>query len=890
MAAGKQVDVLVNIGVNFVQSDQAMKKVQQGAQAALIPINKITKDTASYQKKSMMTMMRWGMMWSLIYGQIRLVMSAITGVISEMGQLDDTMGRVMTVTRTGGKDVTMVMTEMRDAVLKFAATSRQSITDVAKTLYFLGSAGLDMEQQLVGMQHVIDLTTGTVGQLDQAAKLVAGSFNVFGDSLEGVTTDAEKFKQIADTLAFVYSEQQVELDEIANAFKLVGSAAGLMDINYQDLVATLGFLNTGMLKGTRAGTSLMNAFVKIAQNADKLRTKFGIALDPTEPLNYVRVMTLLHEKVQDNVTEAQTLKQLNEVFGLRGARMVNNVLSRWDEYGISLDNARNKSKDFASLMAKQMNETLPGAITVFSNKLKSGVIDGLTAITDTLRETIVEVNQFIEENDTLIEQVKRIAKERGIELRTAEEIEKAYKSQIKPLDTVAGYFEKTKESGILIFSALKSILGVTSQVAEESKKNETSLFKATKHAAFALANEKERVKAAAMLGISVEELNGWLKEEEATQKAITGEINKQLDGTKEILELNTEQQRALTKMRGAALAAQKGEFGASAEVIATQKLLNFEKEIAGLSETEVEREAVLAEFARMRNASIEEIYNNTLLRTQLGSELMSYEKLRLEVLKASNEELVKTAKILKTGVHGMIMDIVDGTLDWQKAIADVGRKMVSMAAEQFVQKWFIEPIFDTAVSTFENAEYAFKTDVDMFNTAVNSFGTYLNTFNQESVFGGKGQASDFYSPLADSVKKGTQKGVEEAAKKQSKYKKIGDVGLGGWVGMGAAAYGAYQGGSPVGGAMSGAMMGAAFGPPGMIIGAAAGAILGALGSKDKKDQVSEQTKQITSKINITNRLLEVTNRNLSALKEEIRPYPLPESYYFSSEAARGWVR
>ena len=73
------------------------------------------------------------------------------------------------------------------------------------------------------------------------------------------------------------------------------------------------------------------------------------------------------------------------------------------------------------------------------------------------------------------------------------------------------------------------------------------------------------------------------------------------------------------------------------------------------------------------------------------------------------------------------------------------------------------------------------------------------------------------------------------------------------------------------------------------IGAAAGGLLGFLGKKDK-ETVQEQTKQITSQIKITNRKLDYVNRNLSALADKMEPYPLPESYYFSSDAARGWMR
>ncbi|MFH1328509.1 MAG: phage tail tape measure protein, partial [Candidatus Bathyarchaeota archaeon] len=233
------------------------KKEEESLKQSTAQLSKVTKginEVGKSHQKGFASLIKWGLGWSTVYGLIRLVKSAIFDVIKSYMQLDDTMARVSTVTRTTGIEHETIMNNMRRAVLMYTATSRAELTDVAKTMYYLGSAGLTVEQQMGGFKHIMDLTIGTVGKADEAAKLVAGAFNVFGRSIENVSTDAERFKKIADILAYTYRNQQVELSDVASAFTLVGSAAGLLDIDFSVLVGTIGFLNTGMLKGTRAGT------------------------------------------------------------------------------------------------------------------------------------------------------------------------------------------------------------------------------------------------------------------------------------------------------------------------------------------------------------------------------------------------------------------------------------------------------------------------------------------------------------------------------------------------------------------------------------------------------------------------------------------------------------
>lgn len=187
--------------------------------------------------------------WMIMRTALMGVIQGIQGMVKNLLELEKEMGRVAGVTRGNKKD----LNDLRDAVIDYSRTASRGFKEVASAMYALGSAGLDVTQQMVGFEHIMNLSIGTFGNTEQIAKLVAGAFNVFGKSMRGAHTDAQRFKQIADLLAYTYSTQQVELSEIANAMTYVASIGSLMNISFETLVGTIGVLNTGMLKGSKSG-------------------------------------------------------------------------------------------------------------------------------------------------------------------------------------------------------------------------------------------------------------------------------------------------------------------------------------------------------------------------------------------------------------------------------------------------------------------------------------------------------------------------------------------------------------------------------------------------------------------------------------------------------------
>jgi len=133
---------------------------------------------------------------------------------------------------------------------------------------------------------------------------------------------------------------------------------------------------------------------------------------------------------------------------------------------------------------------------------------------------------------------------------------------------------------------------------------------------------------------------------------------------------------------------------------------------------------------------------------------------------------------------------------------------------------------------------------------------------------------------------------------------LGGLGkmLGGKGGMGGGPLGAIMGGMSLAnmykmkgsgnimggltkGATSGMQVGSMFGPVGSVIGAIGGGIFGAFKagqSKTVTEAGQSFTNKVAPKIDVTNKQLEIVNRNLVAMRQELS-YIMQESYYFSAK-------
>ena len=313
--------------------------------------------------------------WMIIRTVFGTIQKLISDSLTTWVELSKEMSRVGST----GIEAANSMAYLKTVVLDMSTNSSRGFKEVASAMYQLGSAGLNVMETVQGLPHVMNLAIASFANTEQTAKLVAGAYNVFGTALKDTYTVSAKFKEISNILAYTYAKQQVELEDLSNAMSYVASAAGMMDIDFNTLVTTIGVLNTGMLKGSKAGVALMNSFIQIAAESSKL-SDLGVVFDPSKPLDFANVVDQLHDRYGDAALSLTNLKEIMTVFGQRGGRAMAQLIADYDRWKGAIDNAKASYKDFAADFAKVAEKSLPAAWEKMWNSMKASMISSLTGV------------------------------------------------------------------------------------------------------------------------------------------------------------------------------------------------------------------------------------------------------------------------------------------------------------------------------------------------------------------------------------------------------------------------------------------------------------------------------------------------------------------------------
>jgi outer membrane lipoprotein SlyB len=582
--------------------------------------------------------------------------------------------------------------------------------------------------------------------------------------------------------------QQVELDEVASAFGYVGSASGLLDIDFKTLVGTIGFLNTGMLKGSKSGTALMNAFIQIADKSDLLGEKFGITLDPTKPLNFVEIMDQLHERIGGVVISTEQLRQLMDVFGNRGGRAVANIIGRFGEWKKAINVNEATFADYAELMRLKMEDTLPGVLKKFGQAVKINVIESLTPFFSKIKEIVSWQNKAIEAvikereerkllNDLAtytLEKYQRIAEFGALTTdmsRLDVDMEKDKQIQVS---LMKGHYEDFTKLGIpSILEEMKQKAELTGDFAailpEETRKASERAREFNKVLAEAGTTEKDQVRLTAIISEAFQRIYGIEVNRAPKLKLILEYLSQQALESDKIVESNKkltlEEEKRFYKLKEEARFQHLTNMGIE-DYKVTQEKINFQiKATTNLIKDQKSKEEIITALTGLRADNLEEIFLQIKqygVKEEAVAETYKLINEYQEQILARDREIVK---IFSTQIEESLYNIIKGTGTWSDMLKNISDELLKLQLKRLVHKLTID---------------LFEQPTDKFGLAAQNFGNWVKEFGQHvySLLTGQAPAGQTGTPIPS---------VPVAEKATiSKEELLRNFGLAGTLGIGAA--------------------------------------------------------------------------------------------------------
>lgn len=213
--------------------------------------------------------------------------------VSQFSDFDDAMTQSTAIMLDLTADQRKAMEETARSIAK---TGLVSSTELAKSYYYLASAGLSAEQSILSLGAVNNFATAGMFDMSTATSLLAGAQGALGKKSADAETNLKNMIQISDALVKANVLANGSVKEFAEA---IANDAGAMMKNFnvemeQGVAILAAFADQGT-KGAAAGTSfarLLSYTIRAVNEHADVFEKYGITTKNAQTGNLELVQTL----------------------------------------------------------------------------------------------------------------------------------------------------------------------------------------------------------------------------------------------------------------------------------------------------------------------------------------------------------------------------------------------------------------------------------------------------------------------------------------------------------------------------------------------------------------------------------------------------------------------
>ncbi len=348
-----------------------------------------------------------------------LASGAAVGLViaaKKAADLEDVLARLETVTRSTTQSMSTSMAGAEASARKFSTEYAVTAEKVIDAQFQLATAGVAVEEQIVGVQAAFKLAEATVGDFTQTTALLGQFLNTFGKNVElGYLTPLAKMQRLTDVVSSTVQRFQVTLPVLAQGFKFIIGPATQLNLKFEEVAVSLGILNTAGFRGTLAGTALSNMFNKLGRAVEKLDLDPSQFQDLTGNLkSMASFLRAVNEALADtSPIEAQS--KLIEVFDIRAGRVIKTLANNVDALE-RLSNEFEVAKGATERMAATIQSTTSKELGKFINTIQNMGTSIGKVLNSFLRPFIVALNaiikpiaMFVEQNRFLVTMLALVA-------------------------------------------------------------------------------------------------------------------------------------------------------------------------------------------------------------------------------------------------------------------------------------------------------------------------------------------------------------------------------------------------------------------------------------------------------------------------------------------------
>lgn len=295
---------------------------------------------------------------------------------------------------------------LEDAARKTGATTEFTASQSAEALNFLAMAGFNAEQSVAALPGVVDLATAANIDLATATDVATDSLGAFGLMTNDATKLGKNLARVNDVIAKTTTSANTTVEAMFETIKKAGPVAVSAGASIETFAALTGELANAGIKGSEAGTTLKNMFLKLAAPSTKgasLLKRFGVATQDAngDLLDIVTIMDSLGKGL-DGLGTAEKAGVLEGIFGKIPIAGVNVLLKsgtkRLNEYREQLEAASGASSEMAGVM----RDTLQGRLNSLNSAIEGVKISMFAMTSGPLSDAVDKMTEWVRANEAVI--------------------------------------------------------------------------------------------------------------------------------------------------------------------------------------------------------------------------------------------------------------------------------------------------------------------------------------------------------------------------------------------------------------------------------------------------------------------------------------------------------
>ncbi|ACA30880.1 phage tail tape measure protein, TP901 family [Histophilus somni 2336] len=351
------------------------------------------------------------------YGQQSMITAASTGmvagsILSTAIEFEKAFSKVQALTRLDKiKDAERIKA-LRDQAIKLGAETAFTQTEVAEAQGYLAMAGFNDKQIKSSVPSMLNMSMASGTDLARVADIAS-------DISSGFKIQADDMGRVADVLTLTFTTSNTSLETLYETMKEGAPIATAAGQSFESAAALAGLLGNVGIKGSQAGTTLKNMFVRLAappKEAEKALKKLGVSTKDAKG-NLKQVPEILKQIMQktEKMGTAKRLEYFDNIFGKIGLAGASELVTQAKDTIQNYENMLKDAKGTAEKVSRTMTDNVAGDFKTLSSAkeaigtsifdiVSTDLREFLGKITDLLRG----VNQWINANQELTANIVKV--------------------------------------------------------------------------------------------------------------------------------------------------------------------------------------------------------------------------------------------------------------------------------------------------------------------------------------------------------------------------------------------------------------------------------------------------------------------------------------------------